>query len=99
MLFVLYCKGNLIESAARGISKTKKTVVAALLKDFLKIPFKLEVLDIHKDECPKELADRYMFDIPVVHLNNEFLVQHRIPEDRLVDALKKYGTTGKVEKI
>lgn len=79
--------------------ETKETAVVSLLKEFLKIPFKLEVLDIHKDECPKEFADRYMFDIPVVHLNNEFLVQHKVPEEKLVGALKKYKITGKVEKI
>ncbi|KAI8329814.1 thioredoxin-like protein [Chlamydoabsidia padenii] len=75
------------------------TAKDTLLRVQQEIPFELKVLDIHKSECPKEFADRYMFDIPVVHLNDEFLVQHRISQDKLVDALKKYETTGKVEKI
>ena len=40
-----------------------------------------------------------MFDIPVVHLNDQFLTQHRVKEDKLLDALKKYEATGVVNKI
>ncbi|ORZ04261.1 thioredoxin-like protein [Absidia repens] len=75
------------------------TAKDSILKAQQKVPFQLNVLDIHEKECPKDLADRYMFDIPVVHLNNEFLVQHRVPQDKLVEALQKYQVTGKVEKI
>ena len=56
-------------------------------------------MDIHKEECPKEYADKYMFDIPVVHLNNQFLTMHRVAEDKLSDALRKFDATGVVEKI
>lgn len=38
-----------------------------------------------------------MFDIPVVHLNNKFLMQHRIPEDSLFEAIKLFETTGQVK--
>lgn len=40
-----------------------------------------------------------MFDIPVVHLNDKFLTQHRVPEDKLLAALKKYEVTGEVERF
>ena len=40
-----------------------------------------------------------MFDIPVVHLNDQFLTQHRVQEDKLSEALKKFDQTGLVEKI
>ena len=56
-------------------------------------------MDIHKQECPKEFADKYMFDIPVVHLNDQFLTQHRVQEDKLSEALKKFDQMGLVEKI
>ncbi|CAO3636793.1 unnamed protein product [Cunninghamella blakesleeana] len=76
------------------------TAKNTLLKAQTKIPFELKVLDIHKEECPKEFAEKYVFDIPVVHLNNEFLTQHRlIDEAKLVDALETFQKTGKVEKF
>ncbi|CAO3593821.1 unnamed protein product [Absidia cylindrospora] len=75
------------------------TAKDSILKAQQKVPFQLKVLDIHEEECPKDLADGYMFDIPVVHLNSEFLVQHRVPQDKLVEALKRYQATGQVEKI
>lgn len=37
-----------------------------------------------------------MFDIPVVHLNDQFLMQHRVPEDSLLEAIKTFETTGKI---
>lgn len=40
-----------------------------------------------------------MFDIPVVHLNDQFLTQHRVDEQKLLAALKKFDETGKVEKF
>ncbi|RUP06781.1 thioredoxin-like protein [Jimgerdemannia flammicorona] len=64
-----------------------------------KVPFTLSTIDIHSPECPKDLAQAYMFDIPVVHLNGQFLLQHRVGEDKLEEALKKYQATGVVERI
>ncbi|KAI9254576.1 thioredoxin-like protein [Phascolomyces articulosus] len=75
------------------------TAKESILKVQKQQPFKLVVLDIHKEECPKEFSDKYMFDIPVVHLNDQFLTQHRVQEDKLSEALKKYDQTGLVEKI
>ncbi|CAO3635751.1 unnamed protein product [Cunninghamella echinulata] len=75
------------------------TAKDTLLRTQNKIPFELKVLDIHKEECPKEFAEKYIFDIPVVHLNNEFLVQHRVAEDKLIHALETFQKTGKVEKF
>ncbi|KAI8084435.1 thioredoxin-like protein [Halteromyces radiatus] len=75
------------------------TAKDTLLKAQQKIPFELKVLDIHRNECPKDLADQYMFDIPVIHLGDEFLAKHRIEEDKLLKAIKTYKDTGKVEKI
>jgi hypothetical protein len=57
----------------------------------------LTVLDIHKpEECPKEFRDKYIFDVPVLHLNDKFLMQHRVPEDSLLEAIKLYEETGKI---
>ncbi|KAI9020065.1 hypothetical protein CLU79DRAFT_836420 [Phycomyces nitens] len=64
-----------------------------------KTPFALSVLDIHKPECPKEMADKYIFDVPVVHMNDQFLMQHYVPEETLLEAIKKFETTGKVERV
>lgn len=54
------------------------------------------MLDIHKGECPKEFRDKYIFDVPVLHLNDKFLMQHRVPEESLLEAIKLFETTGKI---
>jgi pyruvate/2-oxoacid:ferredoxin oxidoreductase alpha subunit len=56
----------------------------------------LTVLDIHKEECPKEFSEKYVYDVPVVHLNDQFLMQHRVPEESLLDAIRIYKETGKI---
>ncbi|CAO0789769.1 unnamed protein product [Mucor circinelloides] len=61
-----------------------------------KVPFSLKVLDIHKEECPKEFRDKYIFDVPVLHMNDKFLMQHRIPEESLIEAIKLFESTGKI---
>lgn len=37
-----------------------------------------------------------MFDVPVLHLNDKFLMQHRVPEESLLEAIKLYEATGKI---
>ncbi|OAD01387.1 hypothetical protein MUCCIDRAFT_112832 [Mucor lusitanicus CBS 277.49] len=56
----------------------------------------LKVLDIHKEECPKEFRDKYIFDVPVLHMNDKFLMQHRVPEESLIEAIKLFESTGKI---
>ncbi|OAD73821.1 hypothetical protein PHYBLDRAFT_145290 [Phycomyces blakesleeanus NRRL 1555(-)] len=56
-------------------------------------------VNIHKPECPKEMADKYIFDVPVVHMNDQFLMQHYVPEETLLEAIKKFESTGKVERV
>ncbi|GAA5805651.1 putative glutaredoxin [Helicostylum pulchrum] len=68
----------------------------AILRVQKKTPFGLTVLDIHEEECPIEFHDKYMFDVPVLHLNGKFLMQHRVPEDSLLEAIKLYEATGKI---
>ncbi|KAL1935888.1 hypothetical protein VTP01DRAFT_22 [Rhizomucor pusillus] len=86
---------TLFSSSTCSLCTTAKEAITRVQKQH---PFQLSVLDIHKDdECPKEFAEKYMFDIPVVHLNDKFLTQHRVPEDKLLAALKKYEVTGEVE--
>ncbi|KAI8989457.1 hypothetical protein BDB01DRAFT_542934 [Pilobolus umbonatus] len=58
-----------------------------------KVPFSLTVLDIYEPECPKEFHDKYIFDVPVLHMNDKFLMQHRVPEESLLEAIKLYETT------
>lgn len=85
---------TLFSSSTCSLCTTAKSAILNVQK---KTPFSLTVLDIHKEECPKEFRDKYMFDIPVVHLNDKFLMQHRIPEDSLFEAIKLYETTGQVK--
>ncbi|KAI8068566.1 hypothetical protein BC940DRAFT_298494 [Gongronella butleri] len=74
------------------------TAKATLLKAQKESVFDLKVVDIHSNECPKE-AEKYIFDIPVVHLNDKFLVQHRVHYEELLNALATYSKTGEVVRI
>ncbi|KAJ8658458.1 hypothetical protein O0I10_005811 [Lichtheimia ornata] len=87
---------TLFSSSTCSLCTTAKDAILKVQKHY---PFQLSVVDIHKPECPKEFADKYIFDIPVVHLNDQFLTQHRVKEDKLLEALKKYEATGVVNKI
>ncbi|KAH8550680.1 thioredoxin-like protein [Umbelopsis sp. PMI_123] len=70
----------------------------ALLRVQKTVPFTLKELNLNKPECPRELAERYVFDTPVVHMNNKFLLQHRVDEQRLKQALEEFRQTGKAPK-
>ncbi|KAG9292860.1 hypothetical protein G9A89_016222 [Geosiphon pyriformis] len=61
-----------------------------------KIKFDLEQKDIYAPEN-QEWFRKYKFDIPVLHLNHQFLFQHRIKEETLEGTLKKYLETGIIE--
>ncbi|KAI7901678.1 uncharacterized protein BX663DRAFT_513653 [Cokeromyces recurvatus] len=85
---------TLFSSSTCSLCNTAKQAILNVQK---KKPFALKVLDIHnKEECPKEFSDKYMFDIPVVHLNDQFLMQHRVSEDSLLNAIQLYESTGKI---
>ncbi|KAI8645366.1 hypothetical protein BD408DRAFT_440942 [Parasitella parasitica] len=73
------------------------TARESILKVQQKIPFGLKVLDIHKEECPKEFRDKYIFDVPVLHMNGQFLMQHRVPEESLIEAIKLFESTGRID--
>lgn len=34
-----------------------------------------------------EWFEKYKYDIPVIHLDGEFLMKHRVDEDKLIEAL------------
>ncbi|KAI8364802.1 thioredoxin-like protein [Radiomyces spectabilis] len=87
---------TLFSSSTCSLCTTAKDAILNVQKQ---VPFTLSVVDIHKNECPKEFAEKYMFDIPVVHLNDHFLTMHRVPEDQLLKAIQKFQNTGKIEKI
>ncbi|OZJ02906.1 hypothetical protein BZG36_04938, partial [Bifiguratus adelaidae] len=53
------------------------------------VPTTLKVIHINTQECPPDLSQKYMFDIPVVHLNDEFLCMHRVDEAWLEQKLKE----------
>ncbi|CAM0142878.1 hypothetical protein VKS41_002552 [Umbelopsis sp. WA50703] len=75
---------GLCENAKEALFRVQKTV-----------PFALKEISLNKPECPKELAERYVFDVPVVHMNDKFLLQHRVDEQRLKQTLQDYLRTGK----
>jgi hypothetical protein len=65
---------------------------------FSQVPFTLKELNLNKPECPSDLAERYVFDTPVVHLNDKFLLQHRVDEQRLKQVLEEFQRTGQQPK-
>jgi hypothetical protein len=65
---------------------------------FSQVPFTLKELNLNKPECPSDLAERYVFDTPVVHLNDKFLLQHRVDEQRLKQVLEEFQQTGQQPK-
>ncbi len=42
------------------------------------------------DPANVEWFDKYKFDIPVIHLNDQFLMKHRVDEDVLKRALRQF---------
>ncbi|CAG8452224.1 7242_t:CDS:2 [Ambispora gerdemannii] len=62
-----------------------------------KIPFDLEQKDIYEPDN-RQWLEQYKYDIPVLHMNNQFLFQHWIKEDKLENVLRKYRETGIIEQ-
>ncbi|KAI7863053.1 hypothetical protein BDF14DRAFT_1885435 [Spinellus fusiger] len=81
---------TLFSSSTCSLCTTAKEAILRVQK---KTPFSLSVLDIHREECPKEFADKYIFDVPVLHMNGQFLMQHRIQEEVLLQAIEKCRAT------
>ncbi|CAG8485399.1 2868_t:CDS:2 [Paraglomus brasilianum] len=61
-----------------------------------KIPFELEQKDIRAPGNEKWFEE-YKYDIPVLHLNGSFLLEHRINEETLEKTLTKFNSDGVVE--
>ena len=51
----------------------------------------------YKEKYIDDLANtewfvKYRYDIPVIHLNDQFLMKHRVNEELLRKALEEFGT-------
>ncbi|CAG8516899.1 10922_t:CDS:2 [Funneliformis caledonium] len=60
-----------------------------------KIPCDFEQKDIKAPEN-SDWFEKYKHDIPVLHINNQFIFKHRIKQDELERVLNKYKETGTV---
>lgn len=58
-----------------------------LSKIQLSHPFTLEVVDLEKPE--NERWNVYVYDVPVVHLNDKLVMKHRIDKEAFVKLLKE----------
>ncbi len=92
---VVYCRSLVVDNSS-PIKLTLYTKANCSLCDQAKKDleeyynglFEIEEIDITKS---KDLFRKYKFDIPVFHLNGEFLMQHKIDRqalDKLVESLK-----------
>lgn len=52
--------------------------------------FHFEKVDITKPQN-REYLKMYRYDIPVLHLNGEFLCMHRLDKDLLLDRLNEFN--------
>ncbi|GBC00422.1 hypothetical protein RclHR1_03850020 [Rhizophagus clarus] len=61
------------------------------------IPFDFEQKDV---KAPENLNwfEMYKYDIPVLHLNDQFILKHRIEQDELEKILRKFKETGIVDQ-
>ncbi|CAG8696698.1 5586_t:CDS:2 [Cetraspora pellucida] len=60
-----------------------------------KIPFDLIQKDIKLSENSIWLH-KYKYDIPILHLNDQFLFKHKVKQDKLELVLKRFQETGKI---
>ena len=44
------------------------------------------------DPANTEWFTKYQYDIPVIHLNNQFIMKHRVDEELLKRVLEEFGT-------
>ncbi|KAF9024976.1 hypothetical protein CPC16_000834 [Podila verticillata] len=59
----------------------------ALTRVQAKVSFDLDQVDIYAPG--QEAAQKYMFDVPVVELNGQVAMMHKIDEPKLIDILRK----------
>ena len=57
---------------------------------------KFEKVDITEDEN-KQWYRKYRYDIPVFHLNGQFLMKHRVNENLLTEKLLEIEKTNKMD--
>ncbi|KAJ3177848.1 hypothetical protein HDU85_005760 [Gaertneriomyces sp. JEL0708] len=56
-----------------------------------KNPFDLQLTDVDQPQN-KQWLKKYMFDVPVLHVNGELFGMHRLDEDELSARLKELNT-------
>ncbi|RIA87753.1 thioredoxin-like protein [Glomus cerebriforme] len=61
-----------------------------------RVPFDFEQKDIKAPEN-SNWFEKYKYDIPVLHLNNQFIFKHRIEQNELEETLRKFKETGIVD--
>jgi hypothetical protein len=86
----LYSKSghcSLCEEAKQSIKKVQKQVSPPDLNLLTeaKVQFDLEEVDISKPENSE--FRKYQYDIPVLHFNGTFLMQHKVTEEVLLAKL------------
>ncbi|KAI8995988.1 thioredoxin-like protein [Gaertneriomyces semiglobifer] len=79
-----YC--GLCEAAHETVLNVQKKV------DLLLHPFDLQLTDVDQPQN-KQWLKKYMFDVPVLHVNGELFGMHRLDEDELSARLKELGIT------
>ncbi|CAG8670431.1 17950_t:CDS:2 [Dentiscutata erythropus] len=60
-----------------------------------KIPFDFIQKDIKHSEN-SVWFHKYKYDIPILHLNDQFLFKHKVKQDKLELVLKKFQENGKI---
>ncbi|KAI9228353.1 MAG: hypothetical protein DHS80DRAFT_30922 [Piptocephalis tieghemiana] len=79
---------TLYSSKTCSLCDTVKRTLGQVQKQ---VPFHLDQVDIHAPGNEQWL--KYAFDIPVLHVNGRFLLQHRIDDEQaLVRQLKQEDT-------
>ncbi|KAL1924132.1 uncharacterized protein VTP21DRAFT_7167 [Calcarisporiella thermophila] len=75
-------------------------VLETLRKLQTQIPFQLKVQDIYAKDCPRALRRKYKTEIPVVHIDQHYVLRHRIrDEGEFLQVLQDYIKNGKIEPI
>ena len=64
-------------------------------KKIISFQVKFEKVDITEDEN-KQWYRKYRYDIPVFHLNGQFLMKHRVNENLLTEKLLEIEKTNKM---
>ncbi|CAB4417431.1 DUF836-domain-containing protein [Rhizophagus irregularis] len=85
---------TLFTSKSCSLCVNAKDVIKHVQK---RIPFDFEQKDI---KVPENLSwfEKYKYDIPVLHLNDQFILKHRVEQDELEKILRKFKETGIVDQ-